>query len=203
MKKRDHKITEAGTLPPMPRQYSARVVRSDGQWSMNYQDGRKDRIEVYNQTGLLHIIISRSDKGVIWMLDPNTMAYHQSKLSKGLEHAFSPEMLFDWVADGSEIIDRRRYQRFVGRLILKKGVLGEIFELCFLDMKTGMRRRFVTVPNGTKRKPSMVVDYLDVALGKPPRSLFELPNGYKRGKSCFRAGRGGPHPLDRKTQKLS
>lgn len=174
-------------LPPEPKQYSVEIVRSDGHRKLVYEAGNStSRIEESDKTGLTCIVLSRSDKGMIWMLDSKTRTYSHTKLPKDQDRVFDPDMLFDWVADGSEMIDGRRCRRFVGRLRNRDGSLGTISTIVFIDGKTGMRRREVTL--GQDGRPYLTIDYLNAVVGKPPRSLFEIPEGYKR--AYYRRTRG-------------
>jgi hypothetical protein len=77
------------------------------------------------------------------------------------------------------MIDGRRCRRFIGIYREASGPLGDAHELYFIDAKTGMRRRVMTFD--VKGKLVLTIDYLNAKIGPPPRDVFEIPQGYKRG----------------------
>ncbi len=166
-------------LPPLPPQFSAEIVRSDGDRTKVYLDGSMRRIEMYFQAGQSNIIITRPDKGLMWSLEPEAKTYSQSRLPKGLDRLLDPDTLCEWTLDGTAVIDGHQCRRFVGRYRGQTGPIGEAYELCFVDVKTQMRRRMVTFD--LKGKRALTIDYLNSVVGPPPRAVFELPEGYKRG----------------------
>jgi hypothetical protein len=169
------------TLPQRPKRYSAKVVRSDGEpTGLVYADGPKGRQETRLPDGNT-ILISRPDKGVIWTLRPETKTYSQVKFTKDMvkRAARFVESLYDWRADGTEVIDRRRCLRFLGSYRQGTGPSGGAHEVQYFDAKTHMPRRFVTFDMNGKK--ALTVDFLNIVLGPQPRELFEIPAGYKRG----------------------
>jgi hypothetical protein len=146
---------------------------------MLYVDGWTRRLEFYPKSGPHSVVISRADKRVIWSLSPDSKTFSQAKMPDGMERAFDPDTLYDWSEDGVEIIDGRRCWRFVGRYREARGPIGDAHEVCFVDAKSGMRRR--TDSYDTKGKLVATIDYLNVKIGPPPRQVFEMPEGYKRG----------------------
>lgn len=165
-------------LPPFPESYTTEMVHSDGDRTLLYVDGWLRRLEMYPKGGRTSIIISRSDKRVIWSLTPDTKTYSQGKMPEGMERAFDPDTLYDWSEDGTETIDGRRCRRFVGRYRETGGRIGDAHEVCFVDAKTGMRRRVDSYDG--KGKLVATIDYLNAKVGPPPRHVFEMPAGYKR-----------------------
>jgi len=158
----------------MPQQYSGEAIRSDeGVPSKSYVDGWIRRIEIPQKN---RIVISRPDKGLIWMLDTQAQTYSQSKLPKGIDHAFNPDTLYEWTQEGSKNIDGHRYLRFVGRP--KDPEAGDAHELCFIDPKTHVRRRVIAF--NKKGEQVLTIDALNVVVGPPPRHIFDMPEGYKR-----------------------
>jgi hypothetical protein len=163
-------------LPPLPGQFSAEVVRSDGDRTMVYVNGRIRRLEMSDpKTGVICIIIGRPDKGVLWSLTPHTKTYSQTKLPKR-GPGFDPFDIYDWKEDGSAVIDGRKCRRFIGRL-RDASVSEDAHEACFVDANTGMRRRMVGYVKG---KATLTIDYLSAVVGPPPSKLFEMPKGHKR-----------------------
>lgn len=172
---------EMNTLSQRPKRYAVKVVRSDGEpTEFVYADGPKGRQETRLPDGST-ILISRPDKGVIWTLRPETKTYSQIKFTKEMvkRAARFVESLYDWRADGTEVIDRRRCLRFLGRYRQGTGPSGGAHEVQYFDAKTHMPRRLVTFD--IKGKKALTVDFLNVVLGPQPRDLFEIPIGYKRG----------------------
>ena len=162
----------------MPKQYSAEMTRSNGDRTQLYVDGWMMRLEEYPRTGPHLITISRPDKRVIWELNPRSMTYRQAKLPPGLERAFDPDSLYDWTEDGTETIGGRKCRRFVGRYREARGPIGDAHKVCFVDVKTGMRRRVDSYD--VKGKHAAVLEYVKAKVGPPPREVFELPKAYRR-----------------------
>jgi hypothetical protein len=107
------------------------------------------------------------------------MTYSQAKMPDGMDRPFNPDTLYDWSEDGTEVIDGRRCRRFVGRYREARCPIGGAHEVCFVDAKTGMRRR----ADSYDEKGEFVarLEYLNAKVGPPPRHVFEMPEGYKRG----------------------
>ena len=166
------------TLPPLPKSYTAEVVRSDGDRMILYVDGWMRRVELYPKSGGPSIVISRPDKHVTWSLSPETKTYSQAKMPDGMERAFDADTLYDWCEKGMEMIDGRRCRRFVGRYHEAVGPVGKAHEVCFVDAKTCMPRRVVT--HDAKGEIALTIDCVNAKVGIPPRRVFELPEGYKR-----------------------
>lgn len=157
------------------------MVRSDGrERTMLYVGKGVERMDTILPNGdVTEIMISWSDKGYMRWLDPLNKTYKQVKLPKNLNRRFNPDALYDWIEDGFETVDNRKCRRFVGRLKRLKGVANKSYELCLIDAKTGMQRR--RVGYGENGKAGVAMDYLNSKIGPPPRKLFEMPEGYKRG----------------------
>src|SRR5262245_52783817 len=167
------------SIPPLPKQFSAEMICSDGDRTMIYVDNWTRRLDMYPKTSHPRIVINHPDKEVIWSLTPHTKTYSQSKLPRGLERAFDPDTLYDWREEGTEIIDGRIHRRFVGRYRQTRTPIGDAREVCFVDARTGMRRR---VDSYDKRgKLVLTIDYRNAKVGRPPRKVFDMPAGYKRG----------------------
>jgi hypothetical protein len=166
-------------IPPQPTQFAGEIVRSDGERSKVYVDGRMLRVERHLPAGQVSIIISRPDKRVIWALTPESKTYSQTKLPDNFERIIDPLTLCDWTEDGAEVIDGRRCRRFVGRYVEALGPAGSAHEICFVDAETGVRRRMITYDKNGKL--ALTVDCLNAVVGPPPRTVFEMPADYKRG----------------------
>jgi outer membrane lipoprotein-sorting protein len=161
-------------LPPFPKSFTAEAVRSDQEGRlMIYVDGEKKRFVTYSKSGQTEIHISRpvnKHKIIIWKLDPKTKTYSQTKTSADV-HVINPDTLYDWREDGVEMIGGRRCQKFIGKDPETCAPFLDANEICFVDAKTGMRRRMVTYNlEGTL---VLTVDYLNAKIGSLPKSLFE------------------------------
>ena len=157
------------------------MVRSDErQRTMLYVGKGMERMDTILPNGeVIDIMISWSVKGCMRWLDPLNKTYKQVKLPKNLNRRFNPDALYDWNEEGFATIDKRKCHKFVGRLKRLKGEVSKSYELCFIDVKTGMQRR--RAGYGENGEAGVVMDYLNSKIGPPPRKLFEMPKGYKRG----------------------
>jgi hypothetical protein len=175
------RLSQMDTRPPYPKQYSAEIVRSDGERYTVYADGARGRQETHFPDGRTKILISRPDKGVGWTLSPETNTYSQFKFTQSMVKSADRFMdsLYDWRADGTEVIDGRQCLRFIGNYRPKLGPCGGAHELHYIDAKTKMPRREVTF--NLKGKKALTVDTLNVVLRRPAPKTFEIPPGYKRG----------------------
>ena len=173
------RLRTMASLPPFPKRYTAEMVCSNGDRKMLYVDGFNMRMEEFPKTGAPTILISRMDKRVIWSLSTSTKTYSQTRLPDAMERAFNPDTLYDWTEDGMETIGGRRCRRFVGRYREARGPVGDAHEVCIVDARTGMRRRRDS--HDVNGKLVATIDYLNAKVGPPPRQVFEMPEGYKRG----------------------
>jgi hypothetical protein len=113
---------------------------------------------------------------LILSLDPDTKTYNQTKIPT--RPVFDPGTLYDWSEDGVEMIDGRECRKFVSRDPEASGPFDSEREVCFIDAKTGMRRREVTY--NLEGNLALTIDYLNVKIGAPPKAVFKMPEGYKR-----------------------
>ena len=101
-------------LPSLPKQFSAEIVRSDGDRIVVYIDAWMRRIDMYSKNGHSSIVITRPDKGVVWTLSAQDRTFYETKLPKAdLEALTDPDSLCEWVAEGDELIDGRKCLRFL------------------------------------------------------------------------------------------
>lgn len=165
------------TLPPMPKQFSAEIVRSDGNYSKIWIDGFRRRVETYNENGIQSIVISRPDKGVLWsFVLPDYKVVQEFPLkSEPIEGAFDPTTLLKWTQEGIELVDGHECLRFIGRYNIPDVPAGDAYELAYIDLVTNMYRRKITY-NKLGRQ-SLIVDYRSVILEPPDKLVFELPEG--------------------------
>jgi hypothetical protein len=168
-------------LPPLPRQFSAEIVRSDEGGRLRlFVDGPFQRSEDYTQSGQKCVAISRPNElgGVIYTLDNQRMTYEQVQYSKAdFAAEANTDALCDWKVDGTERIDGRECLRFIGHY---RWHSAQGYQVCYVDTQTQMRRRMVTFDEAGEK--CLTVDYLDAVVGPPDPNLFELPKGYKKVK---------------------
>ena len=171
------------TVPPLPKQYSAETVFSDGERVVLHVRGVMGRLEMYGKTGPAFISIRRPDKGVEWSLSPDTNAYSETVVPPESDSTLLPPPDQEWNEDGTEMIAGHQCLRFVGRyreaLFRLNGDAANKRQqprtVCYVDAQTGMRRREIHYDfNGE------LVATIDYLAGPPPASLFELPQGCKR-----------------------
>jgi hypothetical protein len=158
----------------MPKQYSAEIVRSDGDRSRVFTDGLRQRIEIYAAGAVQGIVISRPDKGVAWSFMAGSTLFHETPFTQQVaQSVVDPTSLLDWQEDGSEQIDGTECVRYRGRYRFPAGAA---YELCFIERATGMRRRSVTFDKtGAQR---LTVDWRSVTFAPPDPAVFEVPQGY-------------------------
>jgi hypothetical protein len=133
--------------------------------------------EILPDGDVIEIVISRPDKGYMRCFDPLNKTYRQIKLPGKLDRVFNPDALYEWTEDGFKTIDKRKCRRFIGRL--RSAMDSAAYVACFVDVRTGMHRRRVGYDE--KGDPGVAIDYLKAKVGPPPREVFEMPKGYKRG----------------------
>ncbi len=164
-------------LPPMPKLFSAEIIRSDGIYNKIWTDGFRKRVEFYNENGLQSILISRPDKGISWnFLMPDCKVVQELPLSREvMESIFDPTTLLEWTSDGIELIDGHECLRFIGHYNFLGVPVGEAYELAYIDRASSMYRRKIIY--NKKGKQSLIIDYRSVILEAPDLSVFELPEG--------------------------
>jgi hypothetical protein len=118
---------------------------------------------------------------VEWSLSPHTNTYSEVKLPPEMDAALEQELdrflSEEWNEDGTEMIDAHLCRRYVGRY-REPGfkLAGEARTVCYIDTQTGLRRREYNYD----AKGDLVAT-IDYSAGPPPRTVFELPAGCKRG----------------------
>ncbi len=165
-------------LPPLPRQYTSKEVRSDGSITRKYTDGLRTRIEAEDVGRPRHVHITRPDIGVWWTIYPDAGQYSEKKYDTlQIRQVADPNQGMIWEDAGSDIIDGRKYARYRG--VLRNAPNQEkAHYIQFLDPKTGERRRYTTFDKKGNRR--LTVD-MYMELGPPAdASLFELPAGLER-----------------------
>jgi hypothetical protein len=162
------------SLPPLPKRYSAEIVRSDGDGSRIFTDGIRQRVEVYDASGIRSIVIARPDRGVAWSLKRGTTVFFETPFSlKVAQRVLDPTSLLDWEEEGTELIEGTECIRYRGRY---KSSAGAAYELCFVEPASGIRRRSVTFDMTGAQK--LTVNWHSVNLESPDLEIFEIPQGY-------------------------
>lgn len=154
-------------LPPLPKEYSASVIRSDGDRSRVYLRGDRRRVETEFSNRQRHVVIARGDLGVGWLwqnADPWLETPMDWELVSG---DVDPSTALDWKEHGSANVDGETCIHFRGF-----ADDGTMQEECFV-LPSGIRRRMITYR--TDGGVGIVVDCVDVELGPPAVELFDLP----------------------------
>ena len=156
----------------MPKQYSAEIVRSDGDRCRVFSDGVRQRIELYGPSGIQSIVISRPDRGVAWSLTPGSTTFYETPFTQQ-DNVTDPSSLLDWHEEGTEHIEGVECVRYCGRYFIPAGAA---YELCFVERSNGVRRRSVTFDKSGALR--LTVDWRSVNLEPPDPAVFEVPQGH-------------------------
>ena len=160
---------------PLPRQYSAEIVRSDGDTGRVFVDGMMCRTQANVDGRMTNIVISRSDRSCLYTIFPDTNAYMTSPLTDEMLSIVESEgMDEEWEFVGDETLDGVTVKRFNAFLP------GQSHPHCVLYVhpETGIRVRTVTFNrNGDE---VLTIETRNVEIGPPPKELFEIPEGMKQ-----------------------
>ena len=158
---------------PLPQQYSADVVRSDGDSGRVFVDGMTRRTEA-NVGGMSNIVISRPDKRCLYTILPNLNGYMKSPLTEEMLSAMHCEDVGEaWEFVGEETLDGTTVRRFNAFLPGQS----RPYEVVYVQPATGIRVRTVTLNrNGDE---VLTVETRNVVMGPPPKEMFEIPEGMK------------------------
>jgi len=175
-------------LPALPAEYSASLVRSDGDRSRIALRSDRRRVETEFKNGQRHIVITRGDLGVGWIWQ-NFDPWLETPLDlRAVAAVADPSLGLSWRAVGDIEIDGQVCRHFVGSQVESGGTVQDCFVL-----PNGIRRRTVTYcADGTV---GLTIDTVDATVGPPPLDVFDLPAG----AAVLRVGRrrsegrgGGP-----------
>jgi hypothetical protein len=159
---------------PLPDQYSAEIVRSDGESARVFIDGEMRRTEAL-VAGARNIVIARPDLGEIYTILPDRGAYMRSRLNQEMLSLLREgEEDEEWEFIGDEALNGepvRKYRAYVAGSPSPDRIV-------FIQPHTGIRLRTVTLNrNGAE---VLTVDTRNVVIGAPPKALFEVPGGLKQ-----------------------
>jgi hypothetical protein len=177
------------TLPGLPAEYAATLVRSDGDRTRIALRSDRRRVETEFKDGRRHIVIARGDLGVGWVWQDSDPWLETPLDWRAVAGGGDPSQALSWTEAGMAEIDGQPCRHFVGSPDGSGGVQQECFVL-----SSGIRRR--TVSYRTDGTVGIVIDCLDVLVGPPPPEVFELPAGANvardRRSRSKSGGRGHP-----------
>lgn len=158
---------------PLPRQYSAEIVRSDGDAGRVFVDGLLRRTEA-TVNGTTSIAISRPDLCCLYMLFPDTKSYMASPLTDDfLSVVETDDVGEQWEFVRDDLLDGETVKCFHAYL---PGQLRP-YEVVYVQPETGIRVRAVTYnQNGDE---VLTIETRNVVIGPPPKEVFEIPEGYE------------------------
>lgn len=111
----------------------------------------------------------------MYVIYPERQAYVRNRLPRGvLSDHMMPSATLAWTAAGRETVEGVECSKFH----LLDGDGGRIVEIVWVDVASGMWKRSTTY--GKDRRVGLTIDYLDVILGPPDRTCFDVPSGYRQ-----------------------
>lgn len=159
---------------PLPRQYSAETVRSDGDKGRIFTDGQKLRTE-QTVNDVTTISLWRPDVGKGYRIALATNTYTTHAITPEMEAALAVHVEDDveWEHVGTEPFGARSVDVY------------DVYEIgtarrrsrIHVDCETGIRWKEVTF--NKLGKEVLTIETKNVAIGPPPPSVFELPPGLK------------------------
>lgn len=157
---------------PLPLQYSAEILRSDGDESKVHIDGSKTRVE-QTVAGVTTIAIWRPDLGRGYSIEADTGMYSMIPITPDMETVASGDVEEDveWEYVATEPFGSRTVNVFD---VFGKGDARRRSRV-YVDSETHIRWKEVTF-NKLGRQV-LVIETRNVEIGPPPASVFELPPG--------------------------
>lgn len=157
---------------PLPPQYSAEILRSDGDRMKIYTDGKKSRIE---QTvgGVTTIVIWRPDIGTAYRIELETQTLYAIPITPSMEATASIEVEDDveWEYVTTEPFEEHMVDVFD---VFAPGGACRRARI-YVDSETNIRWKEVTY--NTLGKEVLIIATTNVEIGSPPASAFEVPAG--------------------------
>lgn len=159
---------------PLPLQYSAEILRSDGDESRVYIDGAKKRVE-QTIAGVTTIVIWRPDRGEGYRIEADSQRYSTTPITSEMKAmaAMDVEESLEWEHVGTEPFGSRTVDIFD---VFGKGEAGRRSRV-YVDSETRIRWKEVTF-NRLGREV-LVIEARNVEIGPPSASVFELPPGLR------------------------
>ncbi|MGH7136184.1 MAG: hypothetical protein ACREHD_10625 [Pirellulales bacterium] len=160
---------------PLPLQYSAEIVRSDGDRIKVYLAEGKRRVEL-TVNGVTQITIWRADLGKFYGINLDAQTYTSHTITAEDEATMSTDIEDDvewqYVATerfGSHTVDV--YDVFARNAEARHARM-------HVDSETHIRWKEVTF--NKLGKEVLTIETQNVGIGPPPASVFELPPGLRR-----------------------
>ncbi|HEX5443700.1 MAG TPA: hypothetical protein VFW87_07725 [Pirellulales bacterium] len=160
---------------PLPLQYSAEIVRSDGERGKVYLDGGKRRVEL-TVNGVTQMAIWRPDLGEYYSINLEAQTYTAHTITAEMAAVMSADVEDDveweYVAAervGSHAVDV--YDVFARNTELRRARV-------YVDSETHIRRKEVTFND--LGEEVLIIENTNVKTGPPSASVFELPPGLRR-----------------------
>jgi outer membrane lipoprotein-sorting protein len=157
---------------PLPLQYSAEIVRSDGDKSKIYTDGRKSSTE-QTVSGMTTISIWRPDLGKMYGIEVDTKIYTTHSITPEMEAiaAVDIEDDIEWEYVATELFSSHTVDIYD---VFGKGESHRRARI-YVDKETHIRWKTVTFNQFGKEV--LTIETKNVEIGPPPASVFELPSG--------------------------
>jgi negative regulator of sigma E activity len=160
---------------PLPKQYAAEIVRSDGEQARIYEDGVKSRAESFIN-GRTSIVIKRPDLKLLYDIELEPGTYSTIPLTPEIEQigASDVEEGFEWEFVGSDTLNSRAVDIYDVYIRGDESRLSRIY----LDRENHIRWKQVTFNRFGKEV--LIIETRNVTIGPPAASVFELPTGLKK-----------------------
>lgn len=159
---------------PLPLQYSAKVIRSDGDSLNVYLDGAKRRVE-QTVNGVTTVTIWRPDLGEFYGIEWEAQAYTTHAITADSETLMSADVEYDveWEFVATELFGPHTvdaYDVFARNTNRRRARV-------YVDCETHIRWKKVTF--NKLGKEVLTMETTNVESGPPPASVFELPPGFR------------------------
>ena len=162
------------TFPSPPPQYRAEFVRSDGQWTRQFHDGDKSRVESYNHFGGCQVTIRRLDLEVGWSFGASSKEVVEVDFTR--EDADSTSRLlkgaFEWSVGETTSFEGRPAVKYVARLRQSQ----EIAETILFDLQNGIPLQTLTF--NLLGEQCLEIRAREIQVGELDQNMFELPEGH-------------------------
>lgn len=159
---------------PLPKQYTAEIIRSDGETSKVFVDGSRNCIES-EIAGMPRIHIWCPDLDVAYRIELDSKTYFTIPITPEMESmgAENTEDEIEWEYIGTENYNSHQVEVF--------DVFGKEESRCrsriYVDKETHIRWKEVTFDKIGKEV--LCIEMKNVVIGPPPPSVFELPPGLR------------------------
>ena len=160
---------------PLPLQYSAEIVRSDGERGKVYLDGGKRRAEL-TVNGVTQMTIWRPDLGEFYAINLEAQTYASHTITAKDDAIMSADIEDDveWEYVATERLGEHTvdvYDVFARDSVDRQARI-------YVDREAHIRWKEVTF--NKLGKEALTIERQNVEIGPPPASIFELPSGLRR-----------------------